>query len=306
MKNYLLLFLLILGEQTIYSQYQIGLIPRVSPDRGVSHKIGYTDIEIKYGSPAVKNRLIWGDVVPYGQVWRAGANNATTVEFSNDVIVKGKKLKAGKYSFFLIPDQNDKWIAIFNSQAKQWGAFRYDQSKDALRISVLPKRNKSFTEDLTYSINSHGFNTGEIILNWEYLEIRIELETDYANQFKMAVEQKAEAADKNIQWVTYLQGAEYLEQTNSNLDLAKEWINKSETNLKEVSEWNKQYYPKDYIEGHLHWVKAKLLARNGAYLAAIKAAEKMKGMQPKSLFYEREKEEENIDKLIKIWMENLE
>jgi len=79
-----------------FSQYQIGLIPRESPDKGVYQKIGFTSIDIRYGSPKVKGRNIWGDLVPYNQVWRAGSNNATTIEFSTDVNINGKLLQQGK------------------------------------------------------------------------------------------------------------------------------------------------------------------------------------------------------------------
>ena len=91
-----------------FGQYQIGLIPRSSPDRMVSKTIGATDIKMEYGSPSVKNRLVWGGIVPYDQVWRAGANNATTIEISDEIIIEGTKVAKGRYAFFVIPKEHDK------------------------------------------------------------------------------------------------------------------------------------------------------------------------------------------------------
>lgn len=95
------LMLLLFACPLLYGQYQIGLIPNVSPDRGIYKKIGYTEVDIKYGSPAVKNREVWGHMAAYNEVWRAGANYATTIEFSEDVQVEGQALEKGKYACLL-------------------------------------------------------------------------------------------------------------------------------------------------------------------------------------------------------------
>ena len=108
---------------------------RLSPKAEVMQTVGFTDVRIVYSRPGVKGRTIWGKLVPYDAVWRAGANEATKITFSTDVTIEGKKLKKGAYSFFAIPGKND-WTLIFNKVADQWGAFEYNESEDALRVKV--------------------------------------------------------------------------------------------------------------------------------------------------------------------------
>ncbi|WP_426094546.1 DUF2911 domain-containing protein [Flavobacterium sp. DSR2-3-3] len=127
----------------------------------VSGKINGATITINYGSPSVRAREIWGKLVPFNQVWRAGANDATTFETDKELIVEGSKLPAGKYSFFIIP--NDKQCTvIFNKESKQWGAYKYKEKEDQLRVTVKQKVAKSKAEKLMYSINNNS-----ISLSWD-------------------------------------------------------------------------------------------------------------------------------------------
>jgi len=135
-----------------------------SPRDSVSGKINGAEITINYGSPSVRGRKIWGELVPYNQVWRTGANEATTFTTSKDILVEGKKLPAGEYGFFAIPTEKT-WTLIFNSVPKQWGAFKYDASKDVLRVVVKVKPN-TMHERLKYYIDSKGFS-----LAWEDLKV---------------------------------------------------------------------------------------------------------------------------------------
>jgi hypothetical protein len=120
-------------------------------------------IEINYGSPSVRERKIWGELVPFGQIWRAGANDATTFETNKEINVEGKKLPAGKYSLFIIPNQTD-CIVIFNKEAKQWGAYKYKESEDQLRVTVKQDitSTSSSVEKLVYNINGDN-----VILSWD-------------------------------------------------------------------------------------------------------------------------------------------
>lgn len=295
------LFLIFL-TQILCAQYQIGLIPRVSPDKAVFQKIGYTEVEIKYGSPAIKNRSIWGDLVPYDKVWRAGANSATTVEFSDNIIIGNHQLDSGKYALFIIPKANDKWTVIFNKVHKQWGAFKYDESEDALRVKIVPRRRNYPTENLTYSIQQLGYQYGSLVLRWEYLEIAIPFETNYLEKFRQEVENRANQQEDYIKWIVYLQGAEHLHQIESEPDLALSWINQAEKIMSSTSEWNEQFYPRDYIKGHLFWTKAKLLAKANNFSEAQTYAQKIKSLE-NPIFYNREKETEEIDTLIGLWKE---
>ena len=107
-------------------------------------KIDGATITIKYGSPSVKERQIWGALVPFNQVWRAGANEATTFETDKELMIEGSKLPAGKYSFFVIPNENES-IVIFNKVAKQWGSGKYDEKEDQLRVKVKPEAVNSYS-----------------------------------------------------------------------------------------------------------------------------------------------------------------
>jgi len=160
-----LLFIAIILSASAYSQTPK---PRVSPRASVTGKIGEATITIHYSSPSVKGRKIWGGLVPYDTVWRAGANEATTFETDKDIKIAHNLLPAGKYGFFLIPKAKGKWIAIFNKVPNQWGAFKYDESKDQLRVSAKTKALPKQQEMLNYSISQKG-----VFLNWEMRSVFI-------------------------------------------------------------------------------------------------------------------------------------
>lgn len=133
---------------------------RASPPMEASGKAGDAMIKVTYSAPSAKNRTIWGELVPYGKIWRAGANEATTIETDKDLMIEGKALPAGKYSVFLIPNEKE-WTFVFNTISDQWGAYQYDESKDKLRVSVAPEMAKEKSELLTYKIAG-----GKLWLMW--------------------------------------------------------------------------------------------------------------------------------------------
>lgn len=141
-----------------------------SPPATATGKIKDANITIAYNSPSVKGRTIWGDLVPYDKVWRAGANEATTFETSKDITVQGKKLPAGKYSFFLVPKASGTWTAVFNKESKQWGAYKYQESQDALRVDVKTKALKATQETLVYKVNNNGFT-----MDWDKISVPVEI-----------------------------------------------------------------------------------------------------------------------------------
>ena len=136
-----------------------------SPAVSVTGKINGATISINYSSPSVKGRVIWGELVPFNKVWRAGANDATTFETDKDLTIEGSKLPAGKYSFFVIPNEKE-CIIIFNKDAKQWGAYKYNEKDDVLRVTVKQQLADSSTESLLYSIEKNS-----IVLSWEKWKI---------------------------------------------------------------------------------------------------------------------------------------
>jgi hypothetical protein len=131
--------------------------PIPSPRDSVSGTVAGANIKIWYGSPSVRGRVVYGKLEPWGKVYRAGANEATTFTTDKDITVGGQPLPAGTYGFFVIPMQTGKWTVIFNKTAKQWGAFKYDQSQDQLRIMVTPMKIKK-RERMVYKLKRHGFS----------------------------------------------------------------------------------------------------------------------------------------------------
>jgi hypothetical protein len=133
-----------------------------SPAKVAEGTVAGSKITINYSSPAVKGRTIWGDLVPLGQVWRAGANEATTFTTSKDITVQGKKLPAGTYGFFIIPGETESTF-IFNKVAKQWGAFDYNDKEDVLRVTVPSGQAPAMEERLVYEVKADSFE-----VRWEY------------------------------------------------------------------------------------------------------------------------------------------
>lgn len=132
-----------------------------SPAETVSGKVGNATVTIKYSSPSVKGRAIWGDLVPFDKVWRAGANNATTFENDADLQIENKLLPKGKYTFFVIPGKTESTI-IFNKTQEQWGAYKYDAEQDALRVQIKQKAGDESLEKLIYELSEN-----KISLKWE-------------------------------------------------------------------------------------------------------------------------------------------
>jgi hypothetical protein len=136
--------------------------------------VGGAEVEIAYGRPAVKARKVWGELVPDGRVWRAGANEATRFSFSKDVKIEGHALAAGTYTFFAIPGPAE-WTVIWNRVPRQWGAFDYNPAFDALRFAVKPA-DAPHQEYLRYGIEPAGANAAVVTLAWEKRSVAFRIE----------------------------------------------------------------------------------------------------------------------------------
>lgn len=139
-----------------------------SPRKEMKGKVGNAEITVNYGSPSVKGRTIWGDLVPNDKIWRTGANATTTIEVSKDVKIEGKTLPAGKYGVFTIP--NDKsWTIIFNEDVRA-SAGRYDEAKDVLRVKVTPKKTTESSEAMEFMIDGDA-----LVLRWANLAVPVRI-----------------------------------------------------------------------------------------------------------------------------------
>ena len=151
-------------------------LPRDSQHAKVIQRVGITDITINYHRPLVKGRKVWGGLVPYGQVWRAGANENTTIEFSDPVSIEGKPLAKGVYGLHMFPTENE-WTVIFSKTATAWGSFTYNQAEDALRVTVKP-RPAEMQEALAYEVDDVTPTSAVFTLRWEKLAVPFKVDVD--------------------------------------------------------------------------------------------------------------------------------
>ena len=141
---------------------------RASKNGKTTGVIDGVEITVEYGRPNVKGREIWGGLVPFGKVWRTGADEATTISFSADVTIGGEKLAAGTYGLFTVPGEKE-WQFVFNTVAKQWGAYKYEAGKDALRVAASPQASEHI-ESMDFVIEGSS-----VVLRWEKLAVGFEV-----------------------------------------------------------------------------------------------------------------------------------
>jgi DUF2911 family protein len=234
-------------------------LPRASPNAEVSQVIGVTKISVEYSSPGVKNRKIWGGVVPYNQVWRAGANSATKITFAKDVVIDGKPIAAGSYAFFVQPTPTH-WTLILNKDANQFGAFSYKKEADVLHVDVKPQP-APMRERLAYSFSNFNDAGGSLDLEWEKVRVSLPI--------KVKTDEQVLASIKGLEtggWAPWAYAARYqldkkqyddaMKLVDTSLQLKETWLN--------------------------DFVKAQILAARGNYKAALPLAEKAKELGDKS------------------------
>ncbi|PYU81520.1 MAG: hypothetical protein DMG51_14615 [Acidobacteria bacterium] len=195
-------------------------IPRVSQRGTVSQRIGLTDITITYHRPAVGGREIWGKTVPYGKVWRAGANENTTLTVSSDVSVEGKPLAAGTYGLHTIPDK-DQWTVIFSKNSTSWGSFSYDEKEDALRVNVKPQAAESF-EVLTYVFDDIKPDSATAVLRWEKLAVPFHVSVDVKAVVLQSIRNELRSVG-GFSWAGHDEAAQWCLDNNYNLEEALKW-----------------------------------------------------------------------------------
>jgi len=207
---------LIILTLSIYAQ-QIRT-PRPSPDATVSQIVGVTEVSIDYSSPGVKGRKIWGGLVPYDEVWRTGANEVTSITFSDAVKVNGNELIAGTYGIHTIPGELE-WELIFSKDTEIDGGSNYDSEKDALRIKVKPEEHH-FIERMTFMFTDVTDNSVNVNLIWDKLKVSFKVETN-TNEIFLS------NARKELSWAPTFQAAQYCLTANINLKEALNWIEAS-------------------------------------------------------------------------------
>ena len=254
MKKTLVLTIALLMSTAAFAQTQLKF-PRPSQKSSVMQTVGVTDITINYNRPAVRGRQIWGALVPYDQVWRTGANEATTIEFSDDVLINGQKLPKGLYSLHTKPGR-DNWTVMFNSVAKQWGSYSYDAAKDVLSVTVKPEK-ADFREWLTFEIPEMTADTAKVVIRWENLAVPFTVDTQSTAR-SLAAAEKAIASAADERWVTPYQAANFAFQSG-NMTQAQQWLDLA---LKEKE------------NTATLWLKAQMLNKQGKLAEALHHAER--------------------------------
>jgi len=230
------------------------ITPRPSQAASVMQRIGATDVTITYSRPGVKGRQIWGDplpgqtnnikgeatldnqnerpkgapIVPWGHVWRTGANEATTFVVSDDVLINGQKLAAGSYSLHTIPTK-DEWTIVFNGTANQWGSFNYDPAKDTLRVKTKPVWLNESEEWLTYSFDPVGDDSAQVNIRWEKASVPFTIKVPDVAASTLSRLKTTVANAKADDWQTPLVAGNYLINNQNAADdaLGMEWIDRS-------------------------------------------------------------------------------
>lgn len=151
-------------------------MPRVSPKAKIEQRVGVTDVTVEYHRPGVKGRKIWGELVPYGEPWRTGANERTTVTFSTPVTVGGTRLDAGTYGLVTIPGE-ETWTVALSKTAEAWGAFTYSADNDAVRVEVTPRK-VAHTEWLDFDVDNLTPRSADLVVRWADLAVALPFEVD--------------------------------------------------------------------------------------------------------------------------------
>jgi hypothetical protein len=203
-------------------------LPRQSPASSVSQTFAYTEATVTYSRPAVRGRVIWGGVVPYGQVWRAGANAATSVEFTTDVRVNGNLLPKGKYALFVLPERDgktDRWTFIFDTNPNVWGAFSYDGNHDALRVTVHTRK-FVHQERLEFVFEAVTDSSAVLALRWEKLQAALTVTAEFKSTAQAAIFKGLPAVGDKEPY-SWMNAARFYHDYRLGDSLAGAWIDRS-------------------------------------------------------------------------------
>jgi hypothetical protein len=198
-------------------------LPDVSQHAVVKQRVGLTDIKIDYHRPLVNGRKVWGGIVPLGEVWRAGANQNTTIEFSNDVSVEGQALPKGRYGLHMIPTA-DKWTVIFSKMADAWGSYTYKKEEDALRVEVKP-RPAEMMEALAFEFEDLKPDAAKVTLRWEKIAVPFEVSVSEETTFENIQNQMRGRAQ--YEWDSLNQAAQFCLTKKVKLEEGLKWVDAS-------------------------------------------------------------------------------
>jgi hypothetical protein len=253
-KCYLYILAILLAGICFKSNAQAPRIPEASPTQTIIQDFGLGKITITYSRPAVKGRVIFGGINPYGQVWRTGANAATTIAFTENVLIEGHSVPAGTYALFSIPEKNE-WTIILNKTAKQWGAYSYKEDADLLRFKVKPIYLAEKRESFTIQFADETTHSSNLYLVWDHTAVAIKLNTDDDAKITANID----ALMKGDRKPYYFNAIQYYYENNKDMKKALSWALEAQK-----------------VEPNGPWYKlweARIRLKMGDKVAAIKAAQ---------------------------------
>lgn len=200
-------------------------LPNPSPAARVSQTIGLTEVTVAYHRPGVNGRKIWGELVPYNETWRAGANENTTIAFSSDVKVGGKPLRAGTYGLHMIPTAKD-WTIVFSTTTTAWGSYGYDPKEDALRVTVTPRATAVVEERMAFRFDELSNTKATLVLAWDKLAVPVAIEVETPKVVMASVRAQLRGED-GFSADSYTQAARYWLRNGGPVDEAAKLADRS-------------------------------------------------------------------------------
>ena len=203
-------------------------MPQASPSARLTQKVGLTDVVVDYSRPSTKGRKIFGELVPFGEVWRTGANGATIISFSTEVIVGGKKVPAGAYALYSIPGKSS-WTMILSKNTKLWGAIGYNPQEDLIRFEATPSKTSRMYDSFEISFNNLTDSNADLSLKWEQTRVDFSIQTE-VDPIVMADIKKQVIDTQSTNPALLYQAASYYFNSNKDLNQAYTWIQQSTDN----------------------------------------------------------------------------
>lgn len=225
MKHLILSILFSLSSVLLFAQIPTSLsLPQASPLEERSITIGLTKISLEYSSVGIKGREIWGGLIPYGEVWRAGANKNTIFTIEDDVLINGQPLAAGSYGFHTIPGEKE-WVLIFSKNNEAWGSYFYDESEDALRFTVPVKEMDNTYEWMKFAFSKYTATSVDISLKWAHRNVTFTVEVPMEVTFAHIKNQFTSLPA--FSWQGWQQGANYCLVNEYELETGLKWAKES-------------------------------------------------------------------------------
>lgn len=225
MKSLIASILLSIAPIVLFAQIPSSLnLPQASPLEERSITIGLTKISLEYSSVGIKDREIWGELVPYGEVWRAGANKNTVFTVEDDVLINGQPLAAGSYGFHTIPGEKE-WVLIFSKNSEAWGSYFYDESEDALRVTVPVEEMDNTYEWMKFAFSKYTATSVDISLKWAHRNVTFTVEVPMEMTFAHIKNQFTSLPA--ISWQGWQQGANYCLVNDYELETGLKWAKES-------------------------------------------------------------------------------